>query len=331
MDTLTLDNIDKQFAPELLSLMGEWFTYYMVGRENGLACDKVPTIRDFFETGRISRHGAFSDELIEYSWPTSKAPVYLVTFLKSYGIIGESHDEIKNYRYLKPIVSYDDVKNTFLKNLSSGKTAIFPCFAYFSNVFLPRTESVAFSCDVGCYPLIEALCAESYMGKKGETFHWTSKIRILMEILELWKTKQDLDLQAKKVEEAQRGMSILDRMYEEAFEESLDDEDLTPLINFVKKNPFAISFTASRELEQMRITSVIPIIGLTMLFGGLISSINPDTVEEDLSETSEAMKILRGRDFWKVIELFEPKRINLHAKTSTPSKTYKLPWGGDPI
>lgn len=338
MKTLTLDTIDKQFSPELLALMGEWFTFFQVGRENGLSWDKLPTVRDFFETGRISAHGAFSDKLIEYGSSTEKRSVYLEFFLKSYGIIGNCRDDIENYQYLKPIVSYDEVRNTFRENSSSGEAAIFPCFAWFSKSFLPETESIAFSYDFNCRPLLEAFCAEGYMARNGETFQWTPKIRTIMEILGHWRTEQELDAQAKEAEEMQRTMSVLDRLYEKAFEESFNTEDFTPLINFVKEYYPVISFRSSRALEEKGISSVIPIIGLIMLFGSLVpeqqlslSDRHLDTLVEDLSETGEAMKILQRSDFWKVLELFEPNRINLDIKIDGPPKVYKLPWRGDPV
>lgn len=338
MDTLTLDNIDKNFSPELLSHMGEWFTYWMVGRENGLAWDEVPTIRDFFDTGRISAHGAFSDELIEYGSSARKTSVYLEFFLKGYGVIGDAHDDIENYRYLEPIVSYDDVRSTFRKNLSSSNLSIFPCFAYFSRTFLPQTEFVAFTCDIGCQPLIENFCAEGYMAPSGETFHWTKKIRVMMEILGLWKTEQELCVEAREAEEIRRTMSILDGLYEKAFKESLNAESLTPLINFVKEYYPIISFRSSRALEKYGIASVIPIIGLMMLFDRLLpgtrfslSDLHLETLVEDLSETGEAMKILRRNDYWEIIEIFEPKRIGLDGKIDDPPEVYKLPWLGDPV
>ena len=333
METLTRDNIDKHFSPELLALMGEWFAYYLIAPQNGLAWDEVPTIRNFFETGRISAHGSFSDMILEDGSLNGKPTVYLEFFLKEYGIIGDGHDAIRDYCYLKPIVGYDDVKDTFRKNLSSSKTAIFPQFAGFSRRFLPQTESVAFSCDVGCLPLIEAFCAEGYMARRGTTFHWTPKIRAMMEILGVWKSEKDLDLdakaQAKEVEEAKRVMSILDRLYEDAFEEGVDNEDLWPLIKFVKEYPSVISFSASRELEELGVVSVIPIIGLIMLFDRLGSSLDPDTIEEDLSETSEAMKTLQRSEFRKVIELFRPERIAPNTKKDEPPKAYQLVWRGD--
>ena len=331
METLTLDNMDKHFSSELLALMGEWFTVFQVGKENGLALDEVPTIRDFFETGRISAHGAFSDEVIIYGPPSGKKSVYLKSLLESYEIIGDFHDDIQNYSYLKPIVGYDDVKNTFRENLSSGKKAIFPCFVWFSKGFLPQTEYVSFSCDIGCHPLIEAFCTEGYMGRRGETFHWTPLIRVMMEILGYWKTEHDLDAKAKKTEEARQRISILDRLYEAAFEESLDDEDLTPLINFIKKYPTVMSFTASQELEHLGIASAIPVIGIIMLLGNFGLDINPDTVVQDLSEAGEAVKTLRRSEFEKVIEVFWPKRIDPEARRDEPSKTYKLPWLGDSV
>ena len=331
METLTLDNIDKHFSPELLALMGEWLTFFQVGKENGLSCDKVPTIRDFFETGRISANGAFSDALIEYGLPTTKRSVYLESFLKSYGVISDAHDDIENYRYLKPIIGYDDVRNTFRKNLSSGKAAIFPCFAWFSQCFMPQAESVPFSHDLGCRPLLEAFSTEGYIARRGETFHWTSKIRPMMEILDQWETRQELEAQAKKVEVAQDAMSTMDQLYEEVFEKSIASEDITPLINFVKEYPAFISFTASISLEDLRVATVIPIIKIVLLFNSLGSSVDPLTLAEDLSETGEVVKALRCLEFWNVIEVFMPKRIDLSAKRVEPSKTYKLPWGGDPF
>lgn len=333
MKTLTRDSIDKHFSPELLGLMGEWFAYYIIAPENGLAWDKVPTIREFFENGRISAHGSFSDMILEDGSPNGKPTVYLESFLRSYGIIGDGHDAIKDWYYLKPIAAYDNVKDTFRKNLSSNKTAIFPQFAAFSRSFLPQTEFVAFSCDVGCLPLIEAFCADGYMARKGITFHWTPKIRAMMEILDSWKSEQDLEAEAKargkEAEEAKRVMSILDRLYEDAFEEGLDNEDLSPLIKFVKEYPTVISFSASRELGELGVVSVIPIIGLIMLFDRLGSHLDPDTVAEDLSETGEAMKALRRAEFRKVIEMFRPERATLEAKKDEPPKEYRLVWRGD--
>ena len=336
MKTLTLDTIDKQFSPELLALMGEWFTFFQIGKENGLSWDKLPTVRDFFETGRISAHGAFSDELIEYGSPPEKRSVYLEFFLKSYDIIGDCRDDIENYQYLKPIVNYDEVRNTFRENLPSGEAAIFPCFAWFSRCFLPEAESVAFSCDLGCYPLLEAFCAEDYMARNGKTFQWTPKIRTTMEILGHWRTEQELDAQAKEAEEMQRTMLVLDRLYEEAFEESFNTEDLTPLINFCKNYFPLMNFRSFRTLKNMGIPSVIPIIGLFMFFDNLIPGERLldfdhqfDTLADDLSETGEAMKILRRSEFWEVIEVFEPERIEPDAKRETPPQAYKLPWCGD--
>lgn len=290
MDTLTLDNIDAHFSPDLLALMGEWFTYVAVSMEYYSWHDEVPSLRKFFETGRISRDGNFADTEIKYSLPTGKKTVYLECFLKSYGVIEDTQDDIKNYRYLKSIVSFDDVRNTFRENLSSDKSAIFPWFAWFSRAFLPHTESVAFSFDVGSYPLIEAFCAEGYMARRGEEFYWTPKIRPLMEFLSIWKSLRELAREAQEAEEHKKELAEQGEVYQTFFDESLEKESITPLVDYILKNA---------------------------------------TVEDAMDPKVKALKVLQGRNFWDVIGIFEPSESDFKITDDNSSKEYKFVWRGD--
>jgi len=164
MDHLNLNNIDKNFSSELLALMGEWITFHMFKREVGLQ-EEEHTIRQFFETGVINAYGGLIDNRVEYGPPSKKVSVFYDGFLKAYCIVKEFYEGegIVSFRHIAPIVVYDDVKRTFRENLSDDKTPIFPIFAFLSRGCLPTSENISFSFDVGCYPLIRALCNEGHM------------------------------------------------------------------------------------------------------------------------------------------------------------------------
>ncbi len=292
MDTLALDNIDENFSPDLLALMGEWLTFTMIAPEMSLMQDEVLTKREFFEKGIIGANGAFTDNLIEYGPPNGRKSIYYESFLEAYGVTKKFYNGTPNYPHIKPIVRYDDLRQTFRENLHIEDKPIFPCFAFCSRGFLPVIEDIAFSCDAGCAPLIEAFCAEGYMAQTEKMFCWTPKVRPIMEILGMWKSVQELEREAREAEKEKKELAEDGIAYQRVFDECLSTESITPLIDYINEH---------NDLEQ----ATLPI--------------------------GEALTMLQNMDFWDVIGMFEADEDDFKPTNSNVAKNHKLIWCGNSV
>jgi len=272
--------------------MGEWLAFRMIAPEMGLMQDEVLTIRDFFEKGIIDANGAFTDNLIEYGPPNGRKSIYHERLLKAYGVTQKFYNGTPNYPHIKPIVRYDDVRQTFRKNLYIDDKPIFPSFAFCSRGFLPEIEGIAFSFDAGCTSLIEAFCAEGYMAQTGDTFHWTPKVRRIMEILGIWKSVQELEREAREAEKEKAELAKYGIVYQQVFDECLNTESITPLIDYINEH---------NDLEQ----ATLPI--------------------------GEALTMLQNMDFWDVIEMCEAGPDDFKPTNSNAAKNHKLIWYGDSV
>jgi len=216
----------------------------------------------------------------------------------------------ENAERLKIVSPYKLVKERFRTALQLTKDSdreIFPCFSAVSSNFLPSIENVTFSIEGDCKPLIEKFCSEGFMTSLKQQYCWTEKIRPLMEALGRWKTIQDIQAETN----AHHEKIELNRLYLKKFNESLEQENIEPILNFCTTN----------QMMQDTIQNLMVVIGKSKVVLNSPNSSIPTTLP--FEETK-----IRSLDFWDAIGMFEGIDLNATNKDKINEREYCFPWFG---
>jgi len=185
---LKITKFELSFSPQTRTLMGEWLTHNAFSLHREMYNDSTGqnlSIREFFELGAFDRDlGSMFNMQDSIGSKAEKYEIYTAGLLLEHGIVGGSKREESRYDY-KPIVSYDEVIQTFLKYLDPINNPISPYFAYF-HYAKTNSENDPFVFDEGCGALIESLMDDDFILCSNQKYFWTQKIRPLFEYLHIW-------------------------------------------------------------------------------------------------------------------------------------------------
>lgn len=222
--------VDSFFSPNLLALMGEWTCFAI------FECERIVQVTDMSMREFCSKGLIHSDRgLLCHEYPIGdNKSIWLGSILNDYKIV-EPISETSAWD-MRPIIEYENIRTTFLKNLNADYAPIFPSFltAAYAHHDLPRTENVTFQSDAGCQPLIERFCEEGYMSRTETGYYWSENMRPLMLSLKFWLPKEKAAKEAKIRKQNQLYSDGTESAYNRLFQQSLRDENISPLIDFIK-------------------------------------------------------------------------------------------------
>ncbi|MEP1229975.1 MAG: hypothetical protein ABJG88_04815 [Litorimonas sp.] len=183
-----ITKIELSFTPKIRALMGEWLTHAAFEMPREMYNDSTGenlSLRDFFLRGAFDRDlGCMFNLTDKYG----SQKIYTAGLLLNHKIVGGAQRPENRYDY-KPLVTYDEVIDTFLENLDPENNPISPYFSYFSNG-QTNSEDEAFTFDEGCWPLIEAMIVEDFILHKNQQYYWTEKTRPLFEYMNVGKSRE---------------------------------------------------------------------------------------------------------------------------------------------
>jgi len=142
--------------------MGEWVTYRAFDSKQGLA-DDYP-LREMFEKSLLCDDTDIFGIMGQYGPTNNREYFWVASMLLKYGIVKTEAP------HLRSIVSYDDVRLTFLKNIDVDGQSIFInfantlCYEFKNNNNRGTKHQIdCFTIEVGCEPLVKAFEAEGYI------------------------------------------------------------------------------------------------------------------------------------------------------------------------